>query len=110
MGRPKNLPLRGHASVRFGSLAAAARSKSGVRFAPESGHCLARLACLLWAKSRLHMSAVHNVECHDICLVCRECKPFRTELIRGARLNWVKVKNPKASAVKREAEEDWGST
>jgi hypothetical protein len=53
---------------------------------------------------------VHNVECHDICLVCRECKPFRTELIRGARLNWVKVKNPKASAVKREAEEDWGST
>jgi hypothetical protein len=25
-----------------------------------------------------------------------------------ARRNWVKVKNPKAPAVKREAEEDWG--
>jgi len=24
-----------------------------------------------------------------------------------ARRNWVKVKNPKAPAVKREAEEDW---
>jgi hypothetical protein len=28
--------------------------------------------------------------------------------LRDAGLAWVKVKNPKAPAVKREAEEDWG--
>ena len=28
----------------------------------------------------------------------------------GRSPHWVKVKNPKAPAVKREAEEDWGST
>jgi bifunctional non-homologous end joining protein LigD len=27
---------------------------------------------------------------------------------RGRSLHWVKVKNPKAPAVKRESEEDWG--
>jgi hypothetical protein len=32
---------------------------------------------------------------------------FRCESGRSA--HWVKVKNPKAPAVKREAEEDWGN-
>ena len=32
--------------------------------------------------------------------------PYRS----GRSPHWVKVKNPKAPAVKREAEEDWGST
>jgi ATP-dependent DNA ligase len=31
--------------------------------------------------------------------------PYRS----GRSAHWVKVKNPKAPAVKREAEEDWGS-
>jgi hypothetical protein len=31
--------------------------------------------------------------------------PYRS----GRSVHWVKVKNPKASAVKREAEEDWES-
>ena len=32
--------------------------------------------------------------------------PYRS----GRSPHWVKVKNPKAPAVKREAEEDWGRT
>ena len=34
----------------------------------------------------------------------RTAKPYRS----GRSPRWVKVKNPKAPAVKREAEEDWG--
>jgi hypothetical protein len=32
--------------------------------------------------------------------------PYRS----GRSVHWLKVKNPKAPAVKREAEEDWGRT
>jgi hypothetical protein len=35
----------------------------------------------------------------------RRVKPWSA---RGRPPHWVKVKNPKAPAVKREAEEDWG--
>jgi hypothetical protein len=43
--------FRTAAEVRFGSLAAAARSKWGVRFTPESCRGCRRPACLLWAMS-----------------------------------------------------------
>jgi hypothetical protein len=40
-----------HANVWFGSKADVMLLNFDVRFTPESGHCLARLTCLLWAKS-----------------------------------------------------------
>ena len=37
-------------------------------------------------------------------------KRFGSPYRSGRSPHWVKVKNPKAPAVKREAEEDWGSS
>jgi hypothetical protein len=47
VGRSKNLALRGHASVRFGSEADMALLNLDVRFTPESGHpYLANSSCI----------------------------------------------------------------
>ena len=35
-------------------------------------------------------------------------KRFGSRYVSGRTDNWIKVKNPAAPAVKREAEEDWG--
>jgi len=43
-------------------------------------------------------------------LVCPICNSPAEDLDRtgGRSPHWIKVKNPNAPAVKREAEEDWG--
>jgi hypothetical protein len=53
IGRSKNLALRGHANVRFGSLADIDAPSSHVRFTPQSGHQSDIAACPLCAKSGL---------------------------------------------------------
>jgi bifunctional non-homologous end joining protein LigD len=67
----------------------------------------------------VHLSIVLN-ECfeEDGATVYREAcklgcegivsKRFGSPYRSGRSPHWVKVKNPKAPAVKREAEEDWG--
>jgi ATP-dependent DNA ligase len=40
----------------------------------------------------------------DVVVSKRVGSPYRS----GRSAHWVKVKNPKAPAVRREAEEDWG--
>jgi len=42
-------------NVRFGSKADIAARSCDVRFTPKSGHCGARLACPLCAKSDMHL-------------------------------------------------------
>jgi bifunctional non-homologous end joining protein LigD len=54
-------------------------------------------------------AAVYRAACQLGCegvVSKRLGSPYRS----GRSPNWVKVKNPKAPAVKREAEEDWGSS
>ena len=63
MGRSKNLALRGHASVRFGSKADATLLNFDVRFTPGSGHSPTRSGCLLRAKSR-HRPTFRPFEWH----------------------------------------------
>jgi len=66
-----------------------------------------------------HLSIVLNEHCEgDGAIVFREACRLGCEGIVSKRLSaayrsgrsphWVKVKNPKAPAVRREAEEDWG--
>jgi bifunctional non-homologous end joining protein LigD len=70
-------------------------------------------------RERSHLSIVLNEHfAEDGAIVFREAcklgcegivsKRFGSPYRSGRSPHWVKVKNPKAPAVKREAEEDWG--
>jgi bifunctional non-homologous end joining protein LigD len=61
------------------------------------------------AMSALQAGWLSDAEREACKLGCQGIVSKRLGLIyrRGRSPHWIKVKNPKASAVKREAEEDW---
>jgi hypothetical protein len=40
-------------------------------------------------------------------LICSQVMVLLYEMLEGRSPHWIKIKNPKAPAVKREAKEDW---
>jgi hypothetical protein len=72
-------------------------------------HCTFALkSALIEPEIIYHLSMNYPGKMRPRTTPCRVSKRLGSPYRSGGSPHWLKVKNPKALAVKREAEEDWG--